>query len=95
MSKLPTWTGFGHLGLFHYWAPYAQAGVQFQGPGDQKPQGKAGLFPINLSLKFSEAVTLAGSAGVVGNLDLSTGKGQWGFQTTLNLNVLFGVPVRR
>jgi hypothetical protein len=55
----------------------------------------AGVFPINLSLKFSESVTLAHTAGFVGSYEPSTNKGQVGFQTTLNLNLLFGAPSRR
>jgi peptidoglycan hydrolase-like protein with peptidoglycan-binding domain len=83
---------FGTLGAFHYWQPYAQAGVQFTGLGNPSPQLTANLFPINLGLDLGDFLTLNMAGGMALTMDLGTGRVQAGFQMAAGLTLKFGKP---
>jgi peptidoglycan hydrolase-like protein with peptidoglycan-binding domain len=83
---------FGTLGAFHYWQPYAQAGIQFTGLGNPSPALTANLFPINLGLDLGDFLTVNMAGGVALTMDLNTGRVQAGFQMTAGLTLKFGKP---
>ena len=83
---------FGALGAFHWWQPYAQAGVQISGVGNPQPSLTANLFPINLGLDAGELLTINFGAGLALVLDLDSGRAQAGFQLTTGLTLKLGKP---
>jgi hypothetical protein len=81
---------FGHLGAFHWWQPYAQAGFQVVGADNLRPSLTASLFPINLGLDLGESLTLNLGGGAAFTMDLETGKVQAGLQVSGGLTLKFG-----
>ncbi|HXP83222.1 MAG TPA: peptidoglycan-binding protein [Bryobacteraceae bacterium] len=83
---------FGALwgGRFHWWQPYAQAGVQISGAGNPQPQLTANLFPVNLGLDAGQLLTVNFGAGLALLLDLDTGRAQAGLQLTTGLTIKLG-----
>ncbi|MGA2348128.1 MAG: peptidoglycan-binding domain-containing protein [Candidatus Sulfotelmatobacter sp.] len=83
---------FGTLGAFHFWQPYAQAGVQFMGLGNPRPSLAANLFPVNLGLDIGDVLTVMVAGGLALTMDLGTGRVQAGMQFTAGLTIKFGKP---
>lgn len=81
---------FGKLGQFHYWQPYAQAGVQAFSPGTPRPALTGNLFPVNLGIDIGDVLTVQLGAGLAATLDLQTGKVTAGPQLTIGVNVKLG-----
>jgi hypothetical protein len=81
---------FGSLGAFHWWQPYAQAGVQVVGADNLRPSLTGSLFPINLGLDIGERLTLSAGAGVAFTMDLGTGNVQTGLQISGGLTLKLG-----
>ena len=83
------------LGPVHLWQPYAQIGVQFQGPGDAHPTIGGSLFPLNIGIDITGALTWTLAGGAIANLDLSNGQFSVGLQASTGLTVKFGAPPPR
>jgi hypothetical protein len=81
---------FGKLGMFHYWQPYAQVGIQGQGPGAPNLALTASLFPVNLGLDVGDNLTIAFGAGLAASIDLKTGTVVAGPQANFGLTLKFG-----
>ena len=82
----------GPLGAFHFWQPYAQAGIQFMGLGNPQPALTGSLFPVNLGLDVGQMLTLNFVGGLALTMGLSNGTFQAGFQLGAGLTVKLGVP---
>lgn len=80
----------GHYGFFHLWQPYAQVGLQFQGPGDEHPTLNGGLFPINLGIDIGDKLTLQMTGGLPFAFDFQTGTASWGLQASFGLALKLG-----
>jgi hypothetical protein len=80
----------GHYGFVHLWQPYAQIGLQFQGPGDPHPTLNGGLFPINLGFDIGDRLTLQATAGVPFAYDFQTGTASWGLQAGFGIALKLG-----
>jgi len=83
----------GALGMFHYWQPYAQLGIQMSGPGPAQPTLTSSLFPFNFTLNVvKDALSLNLGAGFALNLDLQSGRVQAGPQLNFGVTVELGHP---
>jgi hypothetical protein len=80
----------GNFGLVHLWQPYAQLGLQFQGPGDPHPTINGGLFPINLGFDIGKRLTLQATAGVPFAYDFQTRTASWGLQGGFGIALKLG-----
>jgi len=83
---------FGALGAFHWWQPYAQAGVQITGLGNPQPTLTGSLFPVNLGIDLTEVLSLSFAGGLAFTMDLSSGQVQAGAQLSTGLTLKLGVP---
>lgn len=81
---------FGKLGMFHYWQPYAQVGIQGQGPGAPNLALTASLFPVNLGLDIGDNLTIAFGGGLAASIDLKTGAVMAGPQANFGLTLKLG-----
>jgi hypothetical protein len=83
---------FGALGAFHWWQPYAQAGVQITGLGNPQPSLTGSLFPVNLGLDLNKFLSLSFAGGLAVTMDLDSGHVQAGVQLSTGLTLKLGVP---
>jgi peptidoglycan hydrolase-like protein with peptidoglycan-binding domain len=83
---------FGALGAFHWWQPYAQAGVQITGLGNPQPSLTGSLFPVNLGVDLNDFLSLSFAGGLAFTMDLNSGQVQAGIQLSTGLTLKLGVP---
>ncbi|HEX3880816.1 MAG TPA: peptidoglycan-binding domain-containing protein [Bryobacteraceae bacterium] len=81
---------FGQLGMFHYWQPYAQLGVQMQGPGAPNPALTGALYPFNFGLDVGDLLTIAFGLGLAATVDLKSGQVVAGPQANFGLTFKLG-----
>jgi peptidoglycan hydrolase-like protein with peptidoglycan-binding domain len=82
---------FGKLGgFFHYWQPYAQFGIQGQGPGAPNYALTGSLYPINLGFDIGDNLSIVLGGGLAATVDLQSGKVTAGPQAQFGLTLKFG-----
>jgi hypothetical protein len=84
---------FRALGLFHWWQPYAQVGLQ-NSSKSFRPVITGNLFPVNLGFDINKELTISIAGGAALTYDPQTGKVQAGVQGTAGLVLKFDMPAR-
>lgn len=84
---------FGALGLFHWWQPYAQLGIQHV-QNSFSPVITGNLFPVNLGFDVNKSLTISVAGGVALIYDPQTGAVTAGIQGTAGLILKFDGPAR-